>query len=115
MGFKLKYSAEHSSMSMLTNHDELSNEVDFIHNNDSENDANVTKKKRSIKRNRFKPHDDDDNNGLKYSTRYRVLKTCLLIFAFISYGVNFEIVGPTLEDLRVQMNVNYTRISFGLL
>jgi hypothetical protein len=59
--------------------------------------------------------ENSDNNTSMYSKKYRVVKTLLLLFAFIVYGLNFEMVGPTLEDLRIQMNVNYTEISFGLV
>lgn len=59
--------------------------------------------------------DNLENNTSMYTKKYRVVKTLLLLFAFIVYGLNFEMVGPTLEDLRIQMNVNYTEISFGLV
>jgi fucose permease len=51
----------------------------------------------------------------KYTSRYRLAKTTLLILAFISFGLNFELIGPTLEDLRVYLNVNYSEISFSLV
>jgi len=56
-----------------------------------------------------------DNNNNMYTKKYRVVKTLLLILAFISYGLNFEMIGPTLEDLRIFTSVNYTEISFGLV
>ena len=58
---------------------------------------------------------DNNNNANIYTKQYRLVKTLLLVMAFIVYGLNFEMVGPTLEDLRIQMNVNYTEISFGLV
>ena len=51
----------------------------------------------------------------KYSTRYRIFKTLLLILAWISYGLNYEIISPTLEDLKVYLDVNYSSLSFGLV
>lgn len=51
----------------------------------------------------------------KYSNRYRLVKTLLLIFTFISFGLNFEMIGPTFEDLRVLYDLDYSRISFVLV
>ncbi len=51
----------------------------------------------------------------KYSLRYRILKTILLITAWISFGMNKEIIGSTLEDLRIYLKLNYNGISFGLV
>lgn len=36
-----------------------------------------------------------------YTFPYRIVKTCLLVFAWISFGINNEIVGSTFEDLRI--------------
>ena len=101
MGFKLKYSKQQSTTPMLNDQDD---------DTDS-NNLDVLGSKLRAQRSRFKLKDQE--NGLKYTTKYRVFKTSLLILAFVSYGLNFEIVGPTLEDLRVQMSVNYSEISFG--
>jgi fucose permease len=59
----------------------------------------------------MEPRQDNE----KYTNRYRLAKTLLLILTFISFGLNFELIGPTLEDLRVYMNVNYSQISFSLV
>jgi len=67
----------------------------------------------------------------KYTFVYRIVKTCLLVFAWIVFGINNEIVGSTFEDLRIlirsseastsnnetinaTMVNDYHRISFGL-
>lgn len=54
------------------------------------------------------------NNGSKYSMNYRVVKTALLVSAWIAFGLNFEMIGPTFEDLRNHLGVNYSQISLGL-
>lgn len=51
----------------------------------------------------------------KYTFTYRILKTLLLIFAWISFGINNEMIGSTLEDLKILVNLNYESISFGLV
>ena len=58
---------------------------------------------------------DHDNRESRHSTNYKLVKTILLIFTWISFGLNFEMIGPTLEDLRILLNVNYTSISFALV
>ena len=50
-----------------------------------------------------------------YSLKYRIFKTLLLILAWISFGVNNEIISSTLEDLRILLNLNYERVSFLLV
>ena len=50
-----------------------------------------------------------------YSTRYRVAKTAALVIAWLSYGVNMEMIGPTLEDLRLLLGFGYTDIAFGMV
>lgn len=54
-------------------------------------------------------------NDDKYTLKYRLLKTLLLILAWISFGLNFEMIGPTFEDLKIYLNINYSAISFGLI
>lgn len=54
-------------------------------------------------------------NTNMYTSNYRIFKTVFLIFSFIAYGLNFEMIGPTLEDLKVFLDVNYSTISFGLV
>lgn len=58
-------------------------------------------------RNRSKPE--------AYTLYYRFIKTILLILAWISFGLNFEIIGPTFEDLKIYLKVNYSSISFVLV
>jgi hypothetical protein len=55
-----------------------------------------------------------DNSNL-YTMHYRVLKTVLLVAAWISFGLNYEMIGPTFEDLKVFLDINYSMISFGLV
>jgi hypothetical protein len=50
----------------------------------------------------------------KYTYLYRIVKTCLLVLAWVSFGINNEIVGSTLEDLRILLNSNYENISLAL-
>lgn len=47
----------------------------------------------------------------KYKFSYRILKTILFHCAYISLGLNSEIFGVTLEDLKKLLNVNYQRLS----
>jgi hypothetical protein len=51
----------------------------------------------------------------KYSFNYRIVKTALLIFTWISFGLNFEMIGSTMEDLKIFLDVNYSKYSFGLV
>ncbi len=46
-----------------------------------------------------------------YTFRYRVLKTILFHLAYLSLGLNSEIFGVTIEDLKILLNVNYQRVS----
>jgi hypothetical protein len=50
-----------------------------------------------------------------YTMRYRILKTLLLVAAWISFGMNFEVIGSTLEDLKLYLNVDYRSVSFNLV
>lgn len=56
-----------------------------------------------------RPHND------KYTNKYRLIKTLLLILAWICLGINLEMIGPTLEDLKIYLDANYSTISFGLI
>ena len=47
----------------------------------------------------------------KYTTKYRVIKTCLLISAWIAFGLNNELTGSTYEDLRILLELDYNGIS----
>ena len=51
----------------------------------------------------------------KYTTNYRLVKTALLILAWISLGTNLELIGPTFEDLKIFIDVDYSALSFGLI
>ena len=51
----------------------------------------------------------------KYTYKYRLIKTLLLISAWISFALSNELVGPTLEDLRVVLHLSYNEISRGLV
>lgn len=51
----------------------------------------------------------------KYTLEYRVVKTCLMIAAWIAFGANNEIIGSTYEDLRIMLNLNYGGISNALV
>lgn len=51
----------------------------------------------------------------KYTLKYRVIKTCLMIVAWIAFGANNEIIGSTYEDLRIMLNLNYNGISNALV
>ncbi len=50
----------------------------------------------------------------KYSFKYRMIKTSLLILAWISFGLQNELVGPTYEDLKILLGINNEQISFAL-
>ncbi len=50
-----------------------------------------------------------------YTTRYRIAKTILMIFAWITFGINNEIVATALEDLKVLLQTNYQDIGFALV
>lgn len=47
--------------------------------------------------------------------RFRILKTLLLVCAWISFGMNFEVIGSTLEDLKLFLQVDYHCVSFNLV
>lgn len=51
----------------------------------------------------------------KMSMRFRILKTLLLVAAWISFGMNFEVIGSTLEDLKLFLQVDYRSVSFNLV
>lgn len=47
----------------------------------------------------------------KYTQTYRIIKTVLLVFAWISLGINIEISSPTFEDLKIYLDTNYEKLS----
>jgi len=49
----------------------------------------------------------------KYTPTYRWIKSILLLLTWISFGLNFELIGITLEDLKIFLKVNYTSVSLG--
>lgn len=51
----------------------------------------------------------------KYTMKYRFVKTVVLILAWVSLGINLEMIGPTLEDLKIYLNIDYTTISLALI
>ena len=51
----------------------------------------------------------------KYTLTYRIIKTLLLILAWVSFGINAEIIGSTYEDLRILFGLNYESVSFVLV
>lgn len=51
----------------------------------------------------------------KYTMKYRFAKTVVLILAWVSLGINLEMIGPTLEDLKIYLNIDYTTISLALI
>ena len=65
--------------------------------------------------------DDSDSVGSirinrnRYSKKYRIFKTALLIVAWISFGLNNEIIGSTYEDLRVQLSLDYKLMSAAIV
>ena len=46
-----------------------------------------------------------------YSFKYRIVKTIVLILAWIILGLNQEIIGSTMEDLKIYLNVDYYTIN----
>lgn len=50
-----------------------------------------------------------------YSMRYRILKTILLFFGWISMSINTELIAPSLEDVRILLSINYQQISLMLI
>ncbi len=49
----------------------------------------------------------------RYTHLYRWTKSALLLLTWISFGLNFELIGITLEDLKIFLSVDYKRISLG--
>ena len=50
-----------------------------------------------------------------YSRKYRILKTVLLVLAWVSYGIIQEMPRTTLEDLRILLNTNYSDTSLFMI
>jgi len=55
------------------------------------------------------------NSKFAFIINYRLIKTFLLILTWISFGLNFELIGSTMEDLKIYLDVNYSKYSFGLV
>lgn len=49
----------------------------------------------------------------KYTQEYRLVKSILLILTWIGFGLNYELIGITFEDLKIYLDVNYASISIG--
>lgn len=62
-----------------------------------------------------KMNNPNEASSSKITMRFRILKTLLLVGAWISFGMNFEVIGSTLEDLKLFLNVDYHRVSFNLV
>lgn len=62
-----------------------------------------------------KTNNPNEASSSKITMRFRILKTLLLVGAWISFGMNFEVIGSTLEDLKLFLNVDYHRVSFNLV
>lgn len=78
------------------------NRVKFSEKDDFENETTLNKHNNRRK---------DD----KYTINYRIVKTIVLILAWVSLGVNLEMIGPTLEDLKIFLNIDYSTISIALI
>jgi hypothetical protein len=50
-----------------------------------------------------------------YSQKYRILKTVLLVFAWLTLGCNQELPRVVLEDLKILLDTNYYYISLLLI
>lgn len=74
----------------------LEEELDFV---DNSKNADVI----------IKPTNRSAKN--KYTQTYRIIKTVLLVFAWISLGINIEISSPTFEDLKIYLDTNYEKLS----
>ena len=46
-----------------------------------------------------------------YSLKYRIFKTLLMILAWVSFGMNNQLLSTSLEDLKIFLNVDYQHIS----
>lgn len=57
----------------------------------------------------------NESTNSKVKMRFRILKTLLLVAAWISFGMNFEVIGSTLEDLKLFLQVDYQSVSFNLV
>ncbi len=51
----------------------------------------------------------------RYTFKYRITKTTLMILAWIAYGLTIEMIGPTFEDLRVRLAMSYKDLAFSLV
>ena len=51
----------------------------------------------------------------EYSKKYRILKTLLVICSWISLSFNVEMIGPSLEDLKILLSTNYQQIAFSVI
>ena len=54
---------------------------------------------------------ENESSKEKYSYLFRILKTLLMIYTWISFGIICEIFGPAFEDLRIYLNADYNQLS----
>lgn len=62
-----------------------------------------------------KKNQSNVNSTNPYTSKYRVLKTLLMLSAWVSFGYNQELARITLEDLKILLNTDYEGISFVIL
>ena len=55
---------------------------------------------------------DSECSKEKYSPQFRYIKTIFMILTWIGFGIIGEIIGPTIEDLRIYLNSDYNNLSF---
>lgn len=65
--------------------------------------------------NEFDENEEEVHEIDRYTTKYRLIKTVLLTLAWVSFGLNNELVGPTFEDLKILLSLNYQKISLALV
>ncbi|XP_061189696.1 sodium-dependent glucose transporter 1B-like [Saccostrea echinata] len=59
-----------------------------------------------------KENPEPETQGLKGpSTAQKVVKTAFLVFIWICIGLNLEITGPTLKDLKLRAHLDYEEVS----
>ncbi len=55
---------------------------------------------------------ETENSKEKYSSKFRFIKTCLMIVTWIAFGVVCEVFSPALEDIKTHLQIDYNRLSF---
>jgi hypothetical protein len=59
----------------------------------------------------FLTNNESKKKDENYSFKYRVIKTFFLCVAYVSVGLNIEIFGVTVEDLRILLKLDYKQVS----